>query len=149
MSWLMASLRMIVWRLRFYYFRYYRRVDLDRTVRVGRSVIFDRTYPQGIHIGRHTYITNNVTILTHDHTRRLRRQNTHIGERCFIGNNAIILPGLRIGSEVIIGAGSVVTRDIQSNCVVAGNPAIIRRTGIRVDEGARMIDGGQAEKKPQ
>ena len=51
-----------------------------------------------------------------------RRQIT-IGNNVFIGTDAIILPGISIGNNVIVGAGSVVVKDIESNCVVAGNPA--------------------------
>jgi len=46
-----------------------------------------------------------------------------IGDRVFIGDSSIILPGVRIGSDVVIGAGSVVTSDIPDNSVVYGNPA--------------------------
>jgi acetyltransferase-like isoleucine patch superfamily enzyme len=119
-------------------------MDIHRSTRVGRSVIFDRTYPPGIHIGKHTYITNNVTILTHDHASSQWELHTFIGERCFIGNHAIILPGLTIGSEVIIGAGSVVTRDIPSNCIAAGNPARIIRRDIRMNEDARLLPGSDS-----
>jgi acetyltransferase-like isoleucine patch superfamily enzyme len=51
-----------------------------------------------------------------------------IGEDCWIGGNAIILPGVTIGRGVTVGAGSVVTKDVEDFCVVAGNPArLIRR----------------------
>jgi len=132
-------IRGIVWFVRFSYWRYYRGVVCDKTVRIGRAVMFDRTYPRGIHIGRHTYITNNVTILTHDHVRSRWDLQTVIGAHCFIGNHAIILPGLTIGSHVIVGAGSVVTKDVPPHCVVAGNPAVIIRTGISLNEDARLI----------
>ena len=84
-------------------------------------------------------MTNNVTILTHDHTMSAWNLHTRIGARCFIGNHAIIMPGLVIGDEVIVGAGSVVTKDVPANCIVAGNPARIIRTGIRMNDDARLI----------
>ena len=46
-----------------------------------------------------------------------------IGNDCWIGGNAIILPGIKIGDGSIIGAGSVVTRDIPEHVMAAGNPA--------------------------
>lgn len=46
-----------------------------------------------------------------------------IGNNVFIGTDAIILPNVKIGNNVIIGAGAVVSKDIESNSVVAGNPA--------------------------
>ena len=51
-----------------------------------------------------------------------------IGDYVWVGGNAIINPGVTIGSNAVIGSGSVVTKDVPANCVVAGNPAkIIRR----------------------
>ena len=48
-----------------------------------------------------------------------------IGDDVFIGARSIILKGVTIGDRSVIGAGSVVTRDVPSDCIVAGNPAIV------------------------
>ena len=53
-----------------------------------------------------------------------------IGNNCWIGGGAILLPGVTIGDNVVIGAGSVVTKDIPSNTVAAGNPCHILRSNI-------------------
>jgi len=53
-------------------------------------------------------------------------KETIIGDRVRIGSNSTILP-VNIGNNVIIGAGSVVTKDIPDNCVAYGNPAKIKR----------------------
>lgn len=71
-------------------------------------------------------------ILAHDastlwHTGKYRVQKTKIGNRV-LGANSIILPGVVVGDDVIIGSGSVVTKDIASNSVVAGNPARVVST---------------------
>jgi maltose O-acetyltransferase len=50
-----------------------------------------------------------------------------IGSDCWIGGAAVILPGVKIGSRSVIGAGSVVTRDIPSGVVAAGNPCRVIR----------------------
>lgn len=51
-----------------------------------------------------------------------------IGNDCFIGAGVTILKGVHIGDNVVVGAGSLVTNDLQSNCLYAGNPAkLIRR----------------------
>lgn len=55
----------------------------------------------------------------------------YIGDNCYIGTGSTILGPVRIGSNVTIGAGSIVTKDIPDNCVVAGNPAkIIKRKDL-------------------
>ena len=51
----------------------------------------------------------------------------HIGKNCWIGAGAIILPGGTIGDQVVVGAGSVVTKDLPSNVVAVGNPCRVVR----------------------
>lgn len=50
-----------------------------------------------------------------------------IGMDCWIGGGAIICPGVKIGNRCIIAAGSVVTRDVPDDSLVAGNPAVIKK----------------------
>src|SRR3546814_7623079 len=53
-----------------------------------------------------------------------------LGRNVWIGGAAVILPGVSIGDNAVIGAGSVVTKDVPAGCVVAGNPAkMIREIG--------------------
>jgi sugar O-acyltransferase (sialic acid O-acetyltransferase NeuD family) len=59
--------------------------------------------------------------------------NCTIGAYSFIGTNATILPKITIGSNVIIAAGAVVTKDIPNDCVVAGNPASIKKVIPRLE----------------
>jgi acetyltransferase-like isoleucine patch superfamily enzyme len=49
--------------------------------------------------------------------------DTCIGEFCFIGSNAIIMAGINIVNNVIIGSGAVVTKNVQFHCIVTGNHA--------------------------
>lgn len=65
--------------------------------------------------------------------------DTYIGDKCFVGANAIIMCGLKIGNEVVVGAGSVVTKDVPSNCIVVGNPARIIRTGIHTRKYGQIV----------
>ena len=84
-----------------------------------------------IEIGEHTQIGPAVQIYTADHPRdpEARRANleygrpVRIGRNVWIGGGSIILPGITIGDDAIIGAGSVVTHDIPSGITVIGNPA--------------------------
>ena len=103
----------------------------------------DKLYPKGIHIGANTLVAGGSIILSHDHCKRVGDNqpyliDTFIGKNCFIAVNSIILPGINIGDEVIVGAGSVVTKDIPSNCIVAGNPARIIRNGICMNDFAAL-----------
>lgn len=106
-------------------------MDLQKGVRISRKATLDRGInPKGIHIGEYTRITGGVLILAHDACRSLKT-DTYIGKKCFIGARSIILPGISIGDEVVVGAGSVVTKNVPSNCIVAGNPAKIIRSNIQ------------------
>ena len=64
--------------------------------------------------------------------------DTFIGNNCFIGVRSLICPGVKIGDECVIGAGSVVTKDIPSNSMAVGVPAKVIRTGIKMNEHARL-----------
>lgn len=97
-------------------------LDIHPTVEMSLSAKFDLTHPAGIHIGAYSYVAFDARILSHDMTRNLRA-HTRIGQNCFIGGRALILPGVEIGDSCIVGAGSVVTRSVPKNSIVAGNPA--------------------------
>jgi acetyltransferase-like isoleucine patch superfamily enzyme len=128
--------------------------DVHKTVIFERKIHLDRLYPQGIHIDPNCLIASGCTILSHDHCKRVNNQplllDTYIGKNCFIAVNSTILPGVRVGDEVIVGAGSVVTKDIPSNCIVAGNPAKIIRQGIKMNNHAELtnwsVENGWHEK---
>ena len=119
-------------------------LDISPSVIMERDLNIDRLYRKGIHIGDNSLIASGVTILSHDHCKRVNGQplliDTYIGKRCFIAVGAIILPGVRIGNEVIVGAGAVVTKDVPSNVIVAGNPARIIREKIKMNENAELIN---------
>lgn len=126
-------------------------LDIDPTAEMSLSAKFDLTHPQGIHIGAYSYIAFDARILSHDMTRRLR-VHTRIGRNCFIGGRSLILPGVTIGDSCIVGAGSVVTRDVPPNSIVAGNPAKVIYTDARLlsygridpDNPPRRVAGGGA-----
>ncbi len=90
----------------------------------------------GIEIGDGSMIGHNVTIATlnHDFAPEKRCNTTpkpvKIGKGVWIGADCTILPGVTIGDNAIVGAGSVVTKSVPANVIVAGNPAkIIRKIG--------------------
>ncbi|PJM72917.1 acetyltransferase [Bifidobacterium primatium] len=109
--------------------------DFGRNIIVGRNVfvnwgcvMMDRG---GITIGDGTFIGPNVQLITTNHDRNPYNRPTTIshpitiGERVWIGAGAIILPGVGVGDNAIVGAGTVVTHDVPADAIVAGNPARI------------------------
>ncbi len=65
----------------------------------------------------------------------LELSEVHIGENCWIGEKSIILPGVTIGDNTVIGAGSIVTKDIPANSIAVGNPArVIKRYNFGTKE---------------
>lgn len=92
-----------------------------------------------IYIGDHTMIGPNVTLATAGHPilpelRELGYQYNmpiHVGKNCWIGAGVVVLPGITIGDNVVVGAGSVVTKDLPDGVVAVGNPCRILR---KVDE---------------
>ncbi|MFD2514326.1 acyltransferase [Pontibacter locisalis] len=104
-------------------------MDIHKSCRISLRARLDKTYPKGIHIGERSYVAAGAVILSHDFTRNIHC-DTFIGKSCFIGINAIVLPGLRIGDNVIVGSGTVITKDVPANSIVAGNPGRIIKSGI-------------------
>lgn len=107
-------------------------------LRIGKNVTImptaeiDDSYPYLISIGDNCSISKNVQLIAHDQAtfkfseenfERLGRIN--IKENCYIGQSAIILPGVTIGPNVLVAAGSVVNKDIPPNSCVVGIPARI------------------------
>jgi galactoside O-acetyltransferase len=88
-----------------------------------------------IYIGEYTMIGPNVTIATAGHPiapeyrEKVFQFNipVHIGRNCWIGSGVVILPGVTIGDNTVIGAGSIVTKDIPANVVAVGNPCHVLR----------------------
>jgi acetyltransferase-like isoleucine patch superfamily enzyme len=108
----------------------------------GRLVIGDRTYINYgvdiaatglVTIGADCLIGTHVSIIDNDFHELTDRLETptpkpvSVGDNVWIGNRAIILPGVTIGEGAVVGAGSVVTRDVAARAVVAGNPARVVR----------------------
>jgi maltose O-acetyltransferase len=108
--------------------------DYGYNIRLGRGAFVNMGCVfldvVGIEVGDGCQIGTFVQILTADHPRdpALRRQGlesgkpVRIGHNAWIGGGAIILPGIIVGDDTIVGAGSVVTRDVPTGATVVGNP---------------------------
>ncbi|MFT3805094.1 MAG: acyltransferase [Burkholderiaceae bacterium] len=104
--------------------------------------------PWLISIGDDVTVTDGVKFLTHDASTRLFRRkyavlNADFGNKfgpitvrnnSFIGVNSIILPGVTIHGNCVVGAGSVVNKDVPENTVVAGNPAKVLMSMAEFEE---------------
>lgn len=145
---LLATLRTlahqaVVRAVRLYYTRVWG-MTIGRGTRISLSVRLDKTNPRGVVIGDYTALTLNSVVLTHDFVNREHR-TTRIGSCCFVGCGAIIFPGVTIGDHCIVGAASVVMRDVPPNSLVMGNPARVIERGIEtVEFGMRPRPGERA-----
>ena len=117
--------------------------DFGYNIEVGEDFFanFNLTILDENHVtfGDHVFIGPNCSFYTAIHPLDIDRRNRnieaalpiHVGSNVCFGGNVTVLPGVTIGSNTTIGAGSVVTRDIPDNVVAAGNPCrVIRKLSL-------------------
>lgn len=122
--------------LRLLYFHSREKFARKLGVKMGKNCRIFTTYwgsePYLIEIGNNVIVGRKVNFVTHDGSVGIFRDKLpnfdvygkiKIGNNSFIGNESMILPGVSIGDNCIIGAMSLVTKSVPDNIVVAGNPA--------------------------
>lgn len=112
-------------------------IDYGKPVTIGRGCFIQQCCTffgrGGITIGNDVFIGPKVNLITINHDPNPENRNATYGrpilieDKVWIGINSTILPGVRIGYGAIVGAGSVVTKDVPAMTVVAGNPARVVR----------------------
>jgi maltose O-acetyltransferase len=146
--------RHVLKRLRsFYHFRHFDsfvhgpiQVGYRENIRVGANCSINRGVilqgHSGIDVGNNVVLSPNVMLLDagldFDELRSTGRRlhvgkPIRLGDGCWIGAAAVILPGVTLGKNVLVGAGSIVTRSFPDNSVIAGNPARTLERGCRDD----------------
>ena len=114
------------------------RCDYGTNIHLGDKVYFNFDCVildvREVRIGDHVFIAPGVHIYTATHPLKAELRRTQefgkpvtIGSDVWIGGKAIICPGVSVGDRSVIGAGSVVTKDVPPGVVVAGNPAKVIR----------------------
>lgn len=113
-------------------------IDYGKPVTIGKGCFIQQCCTffgrGGITIGNDVFIGPKVNLITINHAPHPdNRSATYgypivIGDKVWIGINSTVLPGVKIGYGAIVGAGSVVTKDVPAMSVVAGNPARIIKT---------------------
>lgn len=117
-------------------------VEIQRNARVGaRCKVSSHTFIcEGVTIEDECFVGHHVVFINDRYPQATnpdgslqtatdwRVEPTHVGRRASIGSGAVILCGVRIGEGALVGAGSVVTKDVPPHSVVAGNPARVLRT---------------------
>jgi acetyltransferase-like isoleucine patch superfamily enzyme len=106
-------------------------IDRANKIKIGNNVFINHSLTTvalgGITIEDNVQIAPGVTMLTanHDieHMNILKTAPIHIKEGAWVGARAVLLPGVTIGEHAIVGAGAVVTKDVEPYTVVGGNPA--------------------------
>ena len=108
----------------------------DVSLQPGCCILPGVVITSSVSIGKGCLLNPNVTV-SHDSTLGAFVEaspgakvtgNCQIGDFSFLGTNSSILPKVKIGKNVVVGAGAVVTKDVPDNCMVAGVPAVIKKT---------------------
>ncbi|MDN6640286.1 MAG: sugar O-acetyltransferase [Tetragenococcus sp.] len=107
--------------------------DFGKNIKIGKNVFINsgcRFQDQGgITLGDQSLIGHNVVMATINHDYDPTKRGTmHLApivlkERTWVGSSATILPGVTVGENSVVAAGSVVTKDVEPNTIVGGNPA--------------------------
>lgn len=111
------------------FFHRLRGVNIGEDVEIGYYVLIDNVYPERVTIEDGVTIGGRTTILAHDESSLYTDsgeeiiKDTRICEKAFVGVHSVILAGVTIGKRAIVGAGSVVNKDVPENTKVAGVPA--------------------------
>lgn len=126
-----------------FYIRFYG-VHIHPTARISYGTIIDRS--KKIYIGQYACMASGAVMLAHDYCRAYSAKTT-LGDYSFVGVNAIIMPGVTVGNHCVVAAGAIVIHDVPDCCMVAGNPAVVVKTGIMTKKYGQLVTTDKSDKQ--
>jgi maltose O-acetyltransferase len=104
-------------------------LELGHNVYIDDFAAFDHGFPWLISIDDEAVISAGARIVAHDGSTKhwtgyIRVGRVDIGRKAYLGAHSLVLPGVTIGENAIVGAGSVVRHDVKPGSIVVGNPAV-------------------------
>lgn len=116
-------------------------IEKNGKIKIGKNCFFNRNCSLNsldeINIGNDCIFGESVKIYDHNHLfketntlirkQKFETKKVTIGNNCWIGSNVIILPGVSIGNNVVVAAGSIVTKSIEDNCVFKNDISSTKR----------------------
>ncbi|MBY0145903.1 acyltransferase [Neobacillus niacini] len=120
-------------------------MKIGKNCKIQAGVTFDYSFCWLIKIGNNVTIAPEAFILAHDASTMKELHYTKVGsitieDNVFIGARALIMPGVTIGKNSIVAAGSIVTKSVPENSIVAGNPAkVISTTNEYLEKNKKLF----------
>lgn len=115
-------------KLKHWMYRNLLKMNIGAHTAFAFKVVPDLLHPEYITVGENCVIGYNTTILTHEFlVGEFRTGHVYIGNHTLIGANVTILPGVKIGDYVKVGAGTVVSKDIPNHMLAYGNPMQLKQ----------------------
>ena len=134
-------------RVKNWIFRTFLRMEVGDQTAFALMVMPDIMFPELISVGRNSIIGYNTTILAHEYLiEEYRLGKVIIGDNVMIGANSTLLPGITIGDNAVVAAGSLVNRDVPAGAFVGGNPIRLIRLGdvpvkeVSLEDGAEDLE---------
>ena len=118
-------------------------ITIGRGGFIGMGGYMEDYMPQNVLIEDNVTVSFGVTFVAHGFKRNNQPKHIILRERAYVGAASVILPCVEVGSRAVIGAGSVVTRDVPPGAIVAGSPA--RVLGWREGFGPDTQTGHEAQ----
>ncbi|SHM95465.1 acyltransferase [Gracilibacillus kekensis] len=116
-------------------YRNFLKMEVGQQTAFALMVMLDIMFPEKIFVGKNTVIGYNTTILAHEYLiEEYRLGEVIIGDEVMIGANSTVLPGVTIGNQAIVAAGTVVHKDVEAGTFVAGNPMRVIYTKEQMQE---------------